>query len=67
MGSSVTITIARSIRVAQAGHYTSSDPPNNNGNDAQSNFLGNHSSRRRKVDKMLQLNTIENGVAHADV
>jgi hypothetical protein len=59
--------MARFIGLAQASDNTSSDPPNNNGNHAKSDLLSNSSGRRRDVNEVLQLDTVENGMAHADV
>lgn len=45
----------------------SGDPPNNDSNYAESGFLGDGSSRGRDVKEVVKLDTVENGVAHADV
>jgi hypothetical protein len=59
--------MARFIGLAQASDNTSSNPPNHNGNHGESDLLSNSSGRGRDVNKVLQLDTVENGVAHADV
>lgn len=59
--------MARSIGLAQASDNASGDPPNHNSNHAESGLLSNGSSRGREVNKVVQLDTVQNGVAHADV
>lgn len=56
-----------SRKVTKAGNDASSDPPSDNGNHTESGFFGNGSDRGRNVNEMVQLNTVDNGVAHADV
>ncbi|KAJ5098075.1 hypothetical protein N7532_005076 [Penicillium argentinense] len=54
-------------KIAKTRDNTSGYPPNHNGNNAESNFFSDGSGGRRNVDKMMQLDTVENCVADADV
>ena len=60
--------VARSPRgFAKTGNNASRDPPDDNSNDTQASLLGDGSGRRRNVNEVVQLNTVENGVSDADV
>lgn len=56
-----------SRKVAKAGDNTRSDPPDNNRDHTESGLFGNGSGRGRNVNKMMQLDTVENCMADADV
>lgn len=66
----------RASRVAIAGFpgkFTkarddaSGDPPNHDSNHAEPSFFSDGSGRRGDVDEVMKLDTVENGVSHADV
>ncbi|KAJ5239221.1 hypothetical protein N7468_003840 [Penicillium chermesinum] len=52
---------------AQAGYYASSDPPYHDSNDTETSLFRDSSSRGRNIHKMMQLDTIENGMTDTDV
>ncbi|KAJ5537138.1 hypothetical protein N7513_010324 [Penicillium frequentans] len=54
-------------KFTETRHDASSDPPSHNSNHAKASFLSNGSSRGRKINEMMQLETVENGVSDADV
>lgn len=56
-----------SRKVAKTGDNTRSDPPDNHGDHTESGLFGNGSGRGRNVNKMMQLDTVENRMADADV
>ncbi|KAJ5250019.1 hypothetical protein N7489_000429 [Penicillium chrysogenum] len=59
------VTVA--VPIAKAGYDTSGDPTDNNSNNAEAGLLCNNSGRWREIDKVMELYTIENGVADSDV
>jgi hypothetical protein len=57
------VAVPPSIDIKEAGNNASSDPANNNSNNAETGFFRNNSSGWRTIKEVMKLYTVKDGVS----